>query len=186
MGFMSMCRRSAAVLVGVLLAVLAFQSVATAAPAGKTHSKVEAQDFPPGEFFIRNVESNLVLDVAWGSHDEGAPVVLWHRNGKPHQLWSYDNGFLVSKNSGLVLEVEGMSGGGNIAPGTGLVQSSRRARPDNLNQLWAYNYMYLMPYDPKVVVAAEYDNLQAGAKAVVDRAVDFPNNIRQQWAFETP
>lgn len=42
-----------------------------------------------------------------------------------------------------------------------------------------------MPYDPKVVLAAQDDNIQAGSLIVVDTSVDFPNNIRQQWSFES-
>lgn len=143
------------------------------------------QSFPPGQFLIRNIESNLVLDVKNGSKQTGSPIIIWTRNGNPNQLWSYDSGFLINKASGLVLEVSGYEGGGDIAPGTKLVQAERREPPNNINQLWAYNYMYIIPYDPKVVLAAQGDNLQAGSLTVVDRAVDFPNNIRQQWAFES-
>lgn len=132
------------------------------------------------------MESNLVLDVRGGSTNDGAPVILWHRTGNDNQLWTYEDGFLVNKNSGLCLEVEGMSEGGDIPPGTPLVQTARRQMPDSLNQLWAYNHLYLMPYDPKVAVAAENDNLTPGTRAVVDRTVDFPHNIRQQWILESP
>lgn len=143
-------------------------------------------DFPPGYFLIRNVESNLVLDVKGGSKQEGASVILWTRTSNPNQLWTYDSGFLINKNSGLVLEVKGYEDGGAITPGTILVQAKRRDPPQSINQLWAYNYEYLMPYDPKVGICAQGDNLQVGSLAVVDRFVDFPNNIRQQWAFEYP
>ncbi|KAF9440401.1 carbohydrate-binding module family 13 protein [Macrolepiota fuliginosa MF-IS2] len=143
-------------------------------------------DFPSGYFFIRNVESNLVLDVRASSTAPGANVLLYTRTSNPNQLWSYDSGFLINKNSGLVLEVQGYENGGDITPGTILVQGKRRDQPKSINQLWAYNHMYLMPYDPKVVISAEGDNLTAGTLAVVDRAVDFPTNIRQQWAFESP
>jgi len=73
-----------------------------------------------------------------------------------------------------------------VEPGTALVQNKRRERPESLNQLWASNYGYVMPYDPKVAVSAEGDNLTRGAAVVVDSPVGFPNNIRQQWAFDSP
>lgn len=141
--------------------------------------------FPPGHFLIRNIESNLVLDVKDGSKANGASVILWSRNNKSNQIWSYDEGFIVNKNSGLVLEISGYENGGNITPGSKLVQAERRDQPSSINQLWAYNYQYIMPYDPKVVLAAQDDNIQAGSLIVVDKSVDFPNNIRQQWSFES-
>lgn len=142
--------------------------------------------FPPGYFFIRNNESNLVLDVKNSSKQPGSPIIIWTRNGNPNQLWLHDSSFLFNKDSGLVLEVSSYESGGNIAPGTKLIQAERRESPNNINQLWTYNYNYLMPYDPKVVLAAQGDNIQTGSLAVVDRAVGFPNNIRQQWAFDSP
>lgn len=183
-------RRCVAVLGAALLgAVMSLPGAATAAEQS-AHSGVglRQNDFPPGYFFIRNVESNLVLDIADGSTAPGGRVILWDKkpSDNDNQLWKYDEGFLVNKKSGLVLEVPGYENGGNINPGTALVQNKRREQPKSLNQLWAYNYGYLMPYDPKVVVSAEGDNLTRGAAVAVDRAVDFPNNIRQQWTLESP
>ncbi|SOE79922.1 Ricin-type beta-trefoil lectin domain-like [Streptomyces sp. OV198] len=183
-------RRCVAVLGAALLgAVMSLPGAATAAEQS-AHSGVGLQqaEFPPGYFFIRNYESNLVLDIADGSTAPGGRVILWDRkpSDNDNQLWKYDEGFLVNKKSGLVLEVPGYENGGSINPGTVLVQNKRREQPKSLNQLWAYNYGYLMPYDPKVVVSAEGDNLTRGTAVAVDRAVDFPNNIRQQWTLESP
>ncbi|MEU9291905.1 RICIN domain-containing protein [Streptomyces sp. NPDC048275] len=183
-------RRCVAVLGAALLgAVMSLPGAATAAEQ-PAHSGVGLpQDpIPQGYFFIRNFESGLVLDIADGSTEPGGRAILWDRkpSDNDNQLWKYDEGFFVNKKSGLVLEVPGYENGGNIKLGTALVQNKRREQPESLNQLWASNYGYLMPYDPKVVVSAEGDNLTRGAAVVVDSSVDFPNNIRQQWAFDSP
>ncbi|KAL1924489.1 uncharacterized protein VTP21DRAFT_4143 [Calcarisporiella thermophila] len=142
--------------------------------------------FPEGYFFIRNVYSGQVLDVKDGSTQEGASIILWNRKAllNDNQLWKYDDGFLINKKSGLVLEVKGASGGGSIRPDSELVQGKRREPPTNINQLWAYNYDYIMPYDPKVCISAQGDNIKPGTKIVADVLIDFPNNPKQQWMFD--
>ncbi|MFI9508213.1 RICIN domain-containing protein [Nocardia sp. NPDC052566] len=141
--------------------------------------------FPEGEFFIQNVFSGLVLDVKDGSVEEGAPIILWERkeSDNDNQLWRYENGFLINRKSGRCLTVKGVSGGGQIRPGTFVVQTQRREPPTSINQLWASNYDYLMPYDPKVCLSARDDRADKGAEMVVDMLIDFPNNVRQQWMF---
>lgn len=165
------------VLVPVLVVVLTVVAGVAAIP----NAASAADEFPSGEFYIRNVATGLVLDVRDGSTEDGAEVVLSYLADDPGQRWTYDMGFLVNSGSGLCLEVPGMTSGAAIPPGTALVQSARRERPENLNQLWVYNYLLLMPYDPKVVIAAQGNELEPGARVVVDRPTGFPNNLGQQW-----
>ncbi|WP_406234064.1 RICIN domain-containing protein [Nocardia sp. NBC_01009] len=144
-----------------------------------------AQDsFPEGFFYIRSVYSGLVVDIEDGSTAEGTQAIVWHQksSSSANQLWKYDDGFLVNKNSGLVLEVVGYEGGGSIAPGTPVAQALRRERPESLNQLWAYNRRMLMPYDPKVTLSARDGNFAPGTEVVVDTAQ--MNDPRQEWMLE--
>ncbi|KAF5353436.1 hypothetical protein D9756_008038 [Leucocoprinus leucothites] len=139
--------------------------------------------FPDGSFFIRNVASGKVLDVQHGS-TECYPLGR-KESGFDNQLWRYDNGFLVNKASGLVLEVPGFEGGGDISPGTALQINAKRERPESLNQLWAYNYQYIMPYDPKVVIWGQDGDVSTpGSKAVVDRMIH--EEVTQKWMFDLP
>lgn len=73
--------------------------------------------------------------------------------------------------------------GGNITPGTDLVQAERRGGREFLNQVWAYNHQYLMPYDPKVCIAVDGDNVdKSGTNAVA--ATRVWGDEKQQWVFE--
>lgn len=165
------------VLIGAI-ATLLLSAVAVAPTAA-------AQDaFPEGFFYIRNVHSGLVVDIEDGSTAAGARAIVWHRksSSSANQLWKYDDGFLVNKNSGLVLEVVGYQGGGSIAPGTPVAQARRREKPENLNQLWAYNHEMLMPYDPKVTLSARDGNFAAGTEVVVDTSQ--MGDLRQEWMFD--
>ncbi|MFC4376304.1 RICIN domain-containing protein [Nocardia halotolerans] len=142
-------------------------------------------DFPEGSFFIRNVASDLMLDVKGASTQPGAGIVLEDRNTSGtanSQLWKYDNGFIVNVNSGLVLEVPGFEGGGNIRPGSALAQADKREQPDSLNQLWAYNYEHLMPYDPKVCVQGQGGETSAGTEVVADHLI--MHELTQQWMLD--
>ncbi|MEU0634474.1 RICIN domain-containing protein [Streptomyces sp. NPDC005989] len=141
-------------------------------------------NFPEGLFFIRNVYSGKVLDLA-NSGSEGSEIAVATRKGSDHdsQLWTYDNGFLVNKHSGLVLEVPGYEGGGTITPGTTLYQNTKREKPDSLNQLWAYNYELLNPYDPKVAITAEDADFNESTRAVVQTVEH--HDPKFQWMFDT-
>lgn len=192
-GLLARERRCVAVLFAVLAAllwgvVMSPQGAATAAERSAHPGASLRQDSFPGDyFFIRNVVSGKVLDVRDGSTDAGASVLLWDRKPRDNdnQLWKYDEGFIVNKNSGLVLEVPGYEGGGNIKPGTSLVQAERRAPPHSLNQLWAYNYSHLMPYDPKVCLWGENGDVSTpGVNAVVDRC-DI-GDVSQEWMLDLP
>ncbi|KUO00064.1 RICIN domain-containing protein [Streptomyces caeruleatus] len=187
-GFPSVWRRSVGVLIAVLLALAMLpQTAARATSKLAPTATAQANGFPEGYFFIRNAASGLALDVDGGSTEPGASVILWPRkaDGYDNQLWKYDQGFLVNKASGLVVEVPGYEGGGNIQPGTPVAQGERRERPDNLNQLWAENYRHMMPYDPKVTLWGEGGNVSLpGTRVVVDTS--FSNEVTQEWEFEMP
>jgi hypothetical protein len=51
------------------------------------------------------VSNGLVLDIAHGA--QGGKVTLYQRHGGDHQLWKFQDGFLVSKR-GLVADISGM------------------------------------------------------------------------------
>jgi hypothetical protein len=143
--------------------------------------------FPQGYFFIRNVASGKTLDVIGGSKEPGESIVIWDRKNinYDNQLWKYEDGFIVNKNSGLVLEIPGYESGGNIKTGTGLIQAERRSQPDNLNQLWAYNYQYIMPYDPKVCLWGKDGDVNTpGNKIIVDNRIH--GEVTQEWMFDIP
>lgn len=146
-----------------------------------------SDQFPSGYFFIRNVVSGKVLDVKDGSTNPGSSVIIWDRKSinYDNQLWSYDSGFLINKDSGLVLEVPGYEGGGNITPGTELVINTRREQPESLNQLWAYNYQYIMPYDPRVSLWVKDGNVNTpGNIVVVDKRIH--GEVTQEWMLDIP
>lgn len=143
-----------------------------------------ADTFPTGYFYIRSVASGLVVKIQNNSTAEGAPAIVWNHKSKRNdsELWKYDTGFLVNKKSGLVLEVPGYEKGGKIEPGAPVAQACKRQRPESLNQVWAYNYQMLMPYDLDVSLSARNGVFTPGAKVVVDTTQ--PGDPKQQWTLD--
>lgn len=181
-------RRSIAVLAGALLGAAVSRPRAASAAEQSTHlgPSLRQGDFPEGYFLIRSVYSGLVLDIRDGSTEPGSPAIVWEEKGFDfdNQLWKYDRGFLVNKKSGLVLEVPGYEGGGDIESETALVQNTRRAEPDSINQLWAYNseLQTLTPYDPKVGITAINPDFVPGTPAVVE-SMHF-HDPKFEWKFD--
>ncbi|KAI9323284.1 ricin B lectin domain-containing protein [Dichotomocladium elegans] len=93
--------------------------------------------FPPGWFYIQSRCSHkMVLDVAWDSFKASAKIVVWPKKDDDieNQLWMHDHGFIINRNSGLVLDVAG----GILANDKQVIQYNRKMVEDAQNQRWAY------------------------------------------------
>jgi hypothetical protein len=93
---------------------------------------------------IKSCLNGLVLDIKSAQKEKGGQLILWDKDttyssrqkipDNPHaanQLWKYENGFLVSKLNGLVLDVKGAS----KDEGAEVVMWNKKSH-DNANQLW--------------------------------------------------
>ncbi|CAI2184396.1 5980_t:CDS:2, partial [Funneliformis geosporum] len=114
-----------------------------------------SMDFPPGYFYIKSSGSpsgastsspasqNLVVDVergffvSWGAIKDGTKtVVALQKNDvdhDPYQLWKYEDGWLVNKQTSLCLEAES----GKV--GNRLVLYHRKSPNQAANQRWKIN-----------------------------------------------
>ncbi|CAO3676681.1 unnamed protein product [Umbelopsis vinacea] len=110
---------------------------------GRTLSEIHG-NFPPGWFYIQSrCDHKMVLDVEWDSLKTSARIVAWPRKEKlnNNQLWSYDQGFLINKNSGLVLDIIG----GALQNDRQLIQQKRKMIEGSNDQRWFYRedgYLY--------------------------------------------
>ncbi|KAI9308315.1 hypothetical protein BJ944DRAFT_227857 [Cunninghamella echinulata] len=132
-----------------------------------------------------NIRSSKVVDASGDSNEPGDAIILWERKQTnfDNQLWKYEEGYIINKASGLALELPGYQHGGNITPGTSLIQASRRERPESINQLWAYNHQMIIPYDPKVRLTAQNDNFMNGERVVVEGCIF--EDPAFQWIFDS-
>ncbi|KAF0474140.1 kinase-like protein [Gigaspora margarita] len=105
---------------------------------------------PKGNFYIKSTTStsvsstqNLVLDVehgffaTWGVIKDWAKIIIAQQRNKTnnieqdsYQLWRYEDGFLINKQTFLCLEPE------SIKAGSRLILRLRRFRSQAANQMW--------------------------------------------------
>ncbi|KAI9269245.1 ricin B lectin domain-containing protein [Phascolomyces articulosus] len=94
-------------------------------------------NFPSGWFYIQSKCSHkMVLDVTLDSIKSAAKIVVYPKkeNDNDNQLWKYDSGYLINKNSGLVLDVQG----GVLENDKQVIQYKRKMIEDAQNQRWYY------------------------------------------------
>ncbi|CAO3643169.1 unnamed protein product [Mucor fragilis] len=94
-------------------------------------------NFPSGWFYIQSRCSHkMVLDVTLDSLKAAAKVVVWPKKTKDidNQLWMYDHGYIINKNSGMVLDVQG----GILESDKQIIQYKRKMIEDAQNQRWYY------------------------------------------------
>ncbi|KAI9495838.1 hypothetical protein BDB00DRAFT_812146 [Zychaea mexicana] len=63
--------------------------------------------FPPGYFYIISRKHGYALDVYDGQTKADANIIVWPQkfSDSDNQLWSYDQGRIVNKKSGHVLDI---------------------------------------------------------------------------------
>jgi len=138
-------------------------------------------NFPPGWFYIQSrCDHKMVLDVEWDSLKTSARIVAWPRKEKlnDNQLWSYDRGFLINKNSGLVLDVTG----GALQNDRQIIQQKRKVIEGANDQRWFYREDgYLYPRnDPNLVLDIRGNSFKPGAQILLYNR-KYEDNINQLW-----
>ncbi|CAO3684065.1 unnamed protein product [Umbelopsis ramanniana] len=142
-------------------------------------------NFPPGWFHIQSrCQHKMVLDVEWDSLKSAARIVAWSKKEKlnDNQLWSYDGGYLINKNSGLVLDVHG----GVLQNDRQIVQQKRKLVEGNNDQKWFYREDgYLYPRnDPNLVLDIRGNSFKPGAQVLLYNR-KYEDNINQLWDLVT-
>ncbi|KAF9344131.1 hypothetical protein BGX34_005967 [Mortierella sp. NVP85] len=160
-------------------------------PVGVARGSVDTE-FSSGKWvYIKSKVSNLVLDVEKGFLKDplkaGARLelndqMLHPSDAQPSielQLWRFDDGYIVNRRSGLVLDIQG----GVLRAGTRLVQSARKIGRDGMEQQWAVdNGLIRLKSNAAFVIAVDGDATRAGTKVTIQERRDF--NDSQRWSFE--
>ncbi|KAI7866653.1 ricin B lectin domain-containing protein [Spinellus fusiger] len=139
--------------------------------------------FPYGWFFIQSRCSHrMVLDVSWDSLKTSAKVVVYPRKDVDfdNQLWIYDHGYIINKNSGLVLDVQG----GILESDKQIIQYKRKMLEDAQNQRWYYREDgFLYPQvDPNLVLDIRGNWTKPGTVVLLYER-KHEDNENQLWDF---
>ncbi|ORY93194.1 ricin B lectin domain-containing protein [Syncephalastrum racemosum] len=115
-------------------------------------------------------------------HQVDANIIVWEQKGaddNDNQLWSYDDGFLTNKKSGMVLDIRG----GDLKADKEIVQYDRKLT-QTLNQRFGYRDGYIyMRADPRLVLDIKGDDTEKGAKVILYQRKS-EDNDNQQWEIE--
>ncbi|CDH49546.1 hypothetical protein RO3G_02323 [Lichtheimia corymbifera JMRC:FSU:9682] len=122
----------------------------------------------------------MVLDVAWDSLKANAKIIVWPRKKQDYdnQLWMYDHGYLINKNSGLVLDVAG----GILETDKQMIQYRRKMLEDAHNQRWYYREDgFIYPQvDPNLVLDIRGNWTKPGTVVLLYER-KYSDNENQLW-----
>ncbi|KAF9933124.1 hypothetical protein FBU30_006448, partial [Linnemannia zychae] len=158
-------------------------------------AKISIHAEPPVNkwFYIKSRASNHVLDIEHGflkDHTKpGAYLQLNHQklhaSAQKHallelQLWRLDNGFIINRRTGLVLD----AAEGVLQSGTRLIQWTRKSK-DNANQQWAISNGFIhLKSNPNFVLDVDGDGTRERARISLGERKD-KKNLDQRWTFES-
>ncbi|KAG0196973.1 hypothetical protein BGX28_009522, partial [Mortierella sp. GBA30] len=150
-------------------------------------------EFPSEKwFYIKSRASGLVLDVEHGFlRDHTKPGTYVELNNqklyatsKRHallelQLWRFEDGYIVNRRNGLVLDVYQ----GSLKPGSRIIQWSRKSE-DYANQQWAVSNGFIhLKSQPNLVLDVDGDGTRDGARIALNERKE-KKNLDQRWTFE--
>ncbi|KAI8991560.1 ricin B lectin domain-containing protein, partial [Mycotypha africana] len=95
-------------------------------------------------------------------------------------LWRWENGYLINKKSGLVMDIRG----GNLLSDSYIVQYDRKMTQAH-NQRWGYRdgYIYCLA-DPRLVLDIRGGGHKEGTRICLYTRKDSDDNENQQWIVE--
>ncbi|KAI8881261.1 carbohydrate-binding module family 13 protein [Backusella circina FSU 941] len=101
----------------------------------------QVDDFPSGFFFIRCKAKQMALDVHGGSMVNDSNIIIWPQKlvDSINQLWMHEEGFLINKKSGLVIDIRG-----GIERDKLIIQYARKPGLAT-NQRWKYQDGFIFP-----------------------------------------
>ncbi|KAI8997553.1 ricin B lectin domain-containing protein [Pilobolus umbonatus] len=139
--------------------------------------------FPTNQyFFIKSCGNDCVLDVYMGETTINSNIITWPKKpygDQENQLWRCENGFLLNKKSGLVLDVRG----GDLQSDKPIVQYTRKITMAH-NQRFGFRdgYIYCLA-DPRLVLDVKKGSKKDGAKVILYKRKD-ADHSNQQWVIE--
>ncbi|KAI8351202.1 hypothetical protein EDC96DRAFT_292308 [Choanephora cucurbitarum] len=139
--------------------------------------------FPEGHFFIKNQKHGLVITVL-ETDKLAAQIVATKLDPKNfnRQLWSHKDGFLINKESNLVLDVRG----GCIEDGSELCQYKQKKEGFE-NQQWGLSpegYIHSKNHKDVVIAVSSTNKKDHLPVRLADRKT--PDHSEQRWNFVLP
>ncbi|KAI7877326.1 uncharacterized protein EV154DRAFT_62178 [Mucor mucedo] len=128
-----------------------------------------------GYFYVKSQKNGLFVSVD-GEDEAGSKLVTGPKGDDDSQLWSYENGYLVSKQTAMVMDIEG----GDLKSDKRVLQFNRKKTMTH-NQRWGIRdgFVYVVA-DPRLVLDTQEDE---GSYITVAVKKSEENDL-QQWYLE--
>ncbi|KAI8075552.1 hypothetical protein BDF21DRAFT_423145 [Thamnidium elegans] len=136
--------------------------------------------FPEGLFYILSRKHGFALDVYDGQVTEGSYLIVWPQKfeDSDNQLWTYENGRLVNKKSGHVMDISSSA----FKKDKTIVQ--KKSKPNKQSQEWIYDQGFICSKEyPSLVLDIKGDSPKGGAQVLLYKRKD-TDNLNQLWQFE--
>ncbi|KAI8140708.1 ricin B lectin domain-containing protein [Fennellomyces sp. T-0311] len=135
-------------------------------------------------FYIKSLQSGMVFDIDNGSTEPTAALIVYSQKDhdaedNDNQLWRYDDGYIINKKSGHVLDISG----GDLKADAEVIQYGRKLTMTS-NQRFGLRdgYIYARA-DPRLVLSVRADSNDPGSKvSLTARKTD--SNRHQQFEVE--
>ncbi|KAI8978005.1 hypothetical protein BDB01DRAFT_907646 [Pilobolus umbonatus] len=136
--------------------------------------------FPQGYFYILSRKNGFALDVADKQGREDSGVIVWSQKFQDNdtQLWAYDDGRIINKSSGLVLDINSSA----FKKDKTIVQKKRK--PVRQSQEWIFDQGFICSKEyPTLVLDIKGDSSKDGAPILLYKRKE-SDNLNQLWQFE--
>ena len=124
---------------------------------------------------VSEANPNLVLDIAGASKEKGAHLIVWEHNGGENQLFHLsEKGFITSKHSGLVIDIQK-----GVHEGHHIIQWESHGQANQLWRLAKDGTIHLEGHDLVLTVEG---GLHKGHKLI---AAKNHGGLEQKWRVVT-
>eukprot|EP00727_Mastigamoeba_balamuthi_P010616 m51a1_g6177 putative carbohydrate binding module (142) ;mRNA; r:27626-28171 len=123
-------------------------------------------------YIVSEANPNMVLDIEGGNSNNGTKLIVWEFHGGENQQFKFDeHGFIKSRRSGLVMDVEG-----GVGQGRKIIQYQKHGGE---NQRWRLTQAGTIQLEcAELVMDVEGGNVNPGTHVIAWPPHGGPN---QRW-----
>lgn len=128
-----------------------------------------------GAFYIKSQKNGLYLSID-GEDEAGSKIITGPKTDDGSQLWSFENGYLISKKTSFVMDIEG----GDLKSDKNILQYNRKKTMAHNQRFGIRDGFIYAVADPRLVIDAKDE--EGAYITIATRKLE--ENDHQQWYLE--
>ncbi|CAO3646537.1 unnamed protein product [Mucor hiemalis] len=128
-----------------------------------------------GAFFIKSQKNGLYLSIN-GEDEAGSRIITGPKTDDGSQLWSFENGYLISQKTSFVMDIEG----GDLKSDKKILQYNRKKTMAHNQRFGIRDGFIYAVADPRLVLDAKDEE---GSHIIISTRKLEENDL-QQWYLE--